>query len=420
MKKFLFLLALLAAHEAVNAQKGTFIWTDTTTNYVNHRIISLIQHKNELFALSKSQDINFQNPHPSFSRISLDGKVQNFTVYSNVGNLYELNAIVAQPDGNIRIYGTVNEGGKFVPYINSVTAKGDMPMTTTTMVNVPHYVGDAKQVNQNDVVWTKAIRGSQTGRYNAFAYRVNMAKGDAQVWRTPLTSELNEESAKLVVLPDTSVLLLCKRYVDETFLSFTSVIYKIDPKGALLWSKELTDYTDFTNQNLTADANFIYYTNSNGDEKSGLSQGNLLKLDQKGELVKRVAIENMNPTGALLLKSGKVLVYGGVYKPEGIQFIKRAKVLLFDDKGMQLKERTMEVWDKPDSDLPSMAISMKPTSTDFLTAIQLTDGRVALAGRVYMPMQVHPNKIMLSARANRNLLVIAGDDGLWEGLLDKK
>ena len=395
------------------AQKDIFYWTDTSTAYINHRILSLVEYKKNVYALSKSQDKDFDNPHPSFSRISLQGKVQNFTVYPDVNDIYELNALVVQPNEELRFYGTAVNNRKFIPYINSVTQSGVMANTSFMMVSVPHFVGDAKQINASECVWAKSIQGSATNRYNAFVYRVDMSKGDNIVWKAILSSEYNEECTRLVVLPDTSVLLLCKRYTDETFLSWIPVIYKMDPKGTILWNKELTDFADFADQNLAADKNSIYYSNSMGNEKAGTNSGNIIKLDQKGEVLSRVAIEEMNPNGILVLKSGKVLLYGGVYKPLGMQFVEKGKVILMDDKLTKIKDRAMNDFDKPDGELPSLAMMTKPTSSDILTAIQLSDGRVALAGRVYMPRYTKPDEIMLSPRFNRNLLIFAGDDGVW-------
>jgi len=77
------------------------------------------------------------------------------------------------------------------------------------------------------------------------------------------------------------------------------------------------------------------------------------------------------------------------------------------------KEREMGMMDAPDAELPGLAMTMKPTSSDFLTAIQLKDGRVVLGGRDYMPLQIHPDKILLSPRANQNLMIFCDSNGLW-------
>lgn len=420
MKSFKFTLLILFLSLNAISQTSVFIWTDTSTTYVNHRIVSLIEYEKNLYALTKSQDINFENPHPAFSKISLQGKVQNFTVYKDASDIYDLNALVVQPDKKIRIYGTCNTNGIFVPYINSVTQAGVMENSSFIMVSVPHFVGDAKQVSSNECVWAKSIRGSATNRYNAYVYRIDMSKNDNIVWKAILSSEFNEECSKLTVLPDTSVILLCKRYTDETFLSWVPVIYKMDAKGAILWNKELSDYSDFSGQNIIANKEAIYYTNYNGNEKNGTSNGVLVKLDQQGEILNRIAVENMNPNGALILKSGNILLYGGVYKPAGRNFVKKGKVMLYDSKGMKIKEREMGELDRPDAELPGMVISMMPTSSEFITALQLSDGRIALAGRVYMPLHEGPDEILLSDRANRNLLVFAKEDGTWPNVLDEK
>ncbi len=414
MKKNVLSLLFLFLSLALSAQKGIFFWTDTSTAYINHRIVNIIQNGNSLYALSKSQDAEFQNPHPSFSRITLQGKVQNFSVYPSVADLYDLNAQVMQPDGKIRIYGTTLSNNKFSPFINSVTPEGEMANTTFVMVSVPHFTGDAKQISKDECVWVKSIRGSATNIYNAFVYRINMANNDMQTWRCPIKSDFNEESSKLIVLPDTSVLLLCKRYADETFLSWTSVIYKIDPKGQLLWTKELGDFTDFESHSICSNGGSIYYTNCQGNEKTGISASNIVELDQNGELIRRIPLDNINATGAIVLSNGKLLVYGGRYTMSGRLFIKKARVMLFDNKLTLIKEREMGALDRPDSELPGLGASQNPTSSDFLCGVQLADKRIAIGGRVYMPLHHQGTMDMiLSQKANRNLLILCDENGEW-------
>jgi hypothetical protein len=69
------------------------------------------------------------------------------------------------------------------------------------------------------------------------------------------------------------------------------------------------------------------------------------------------------------------------------------------------------MFDAPDAELPGLAMTTWPTASDFLTAIQLSDGRIALGGRVYMPMQTKPDEIILSPRINRALLLIMDKNG---------
>ncbi len=409
--KSLSLFLFLSTHAL--AQKDIVFWTDTSTAYINHRVISMLEYKKEIYLLSKSQDATFSDPHPSFSRVSMQGKLQNFTVYPDVKNLYELNAMVVQPNEDLRIYGTCVSNGKFTPYINSVSPAGVMAANTFMMVNVSHFVGDAININTRECVWAKSIQGSANNKFNAYVYRVDMSKNDNISWKTVLSQEFNEECSRLVVLPDTSILLLCKRYTDESFAGWVPVIYKMDSKGNLQWTKELTAYGDFTVQNLTADENYIYYSNSMGNDKSRVNSGNIVRLDQQGEVVNRVAIVDMNPNGILVLRSGKILLYGGEYKTEGVQIVEKAKVTLFDGKLTKIKERVMGAYDKPDAELPGLVISMMPSSSDILTAIQLSDGRVALAGRVYMPLHTGADDILLSPRTNRNLLILTQEDGVW-------
>lgn len=398
---------------SASSQSKILYWTDTSTQFINHRIINMVEQNNFIYALSRSQDEGFNEIRPSFSRVTTKGEKKNFTVYADA-KVYEVKAIVPKPDGKIRIYGVAtDQSNKFVPYLNDVSPEGKMDNTNYVMVGVPHFMGDARAVSATSCVYVKSIRGSANQLFNSFVYRLDMANNDNIQWKCILSSTFNEESSRLWILPDTSVLVLVKRYTDASFISYTSVLYKIDNSGKLIWSKEFEDYPDFSEHNISASATNIYYVNSTGDERTGTSQSNVVKLNQAGEIEKVMALENINANGVLVLKSGKVLIYGGAYKPDGNQFVEKGKVVLMSANLDKEKEREMGMLDAPDAELPGLAMTMKPTSSDFLTAIQLKDGRVVLGGRDYMPLQTHPDKILLSARANQNLMIFCDSNGLW-------
>ena len=192
MKKIMFSTLMLISATLVTAQKGTFFWTDTSSPYINHRIVSLSASDRYIYALSKSNDTDYKEARPSFSRLDLQGKLLNFTVYPNVQDLYDLNSLVKMPDGNLRMYGSVYNNERFSPYINNVTPQGMMNANTYTMVSVPHFTGDAVQAGPSSVIWTKAIRGSATNRYNAYVYRIDLANRDQEKWKCILKSEFNE------------------------------------------------------------------------------------------------------------------------------------------------------------------------------------------------------------------------------------
>jgi len=77
------------------------------------------------------------------------------------------------------------------------------------------------------------------------------------------------------------------------------------------------------------------------------------------------------------------------------------------------------MFDPPDSEIPGLGFSVFPTSSDFLSALVLSDGRIAFGGRVYMPedIKLAVEELMFAPRYNFNLVVFAkqnGDFGLYK------
>jgi hypothetical protein len=77
----------------------------------------------------------------------------------------------------------------------------------------------------------------------------------------------------------------------------------------------------------------------------------------------------------------------------------------------EIKQDEMGMFDGPDAFLPSLAMAAFPTASDFLTAIQLSDGRIACAGRVFMPSETSPEKVIGADRYNKAFLVLMSADG---------
>ena len=85
--------------------------------------------------------------------------------------------------------------------------------------------------------------------------------------------------------------------------------------------------------------------------------------------------------------------------------ITKAKFIIINKELADIKEDELSIQDKPDSELPKEVVKLYPTSSDLLTAIQLKDGRIAIAGRVNMPINKLSKEINM-ARQNNALLVL--------------
>jgi hypothetical protein len=137
----------------------------------------------------------------------------------------------------------------------------------------------------------------------------------------------------------------------------------------------------------------------------------LFTLDSNGTQIQMTETSEICANGVLTLNNGNIFLYGSKYQAVGNYIITKAAYTLYDPAMKIVKEDMMGMIDGPDAYLPGLYISMFPTSSDFLTAIQLSDGRIACGGRVYMPRETTPVAIQTSERYNRAFLVLMDDNG---------
>ena len=76
-----------------------------------------------------------------------------------------------------------------------------------------------------------------------------------------------------------------------------------------------------------------------------------------------------------------------------------------------IKEEELSIQDKPDSEYPAEAMKKLPTSSDLIAGYELNDGRIALAGRVFMPINKAAAKNINTARHNCALLILTDKNG---------
>ena len=93
------------------------------------------------------------------------------------------------------------------------------------------------------------------------------------------------------------------------------------------------------------------------------------------------------------------------------QVIKKGKYIIINNNFEILTKNELSNNDFPDSKFIGSSKSILPSSSDFLSAIQLSDGRIACAGRIIMPKNLNPDKIANSPRYNNALLLIMDISG---------
>jgi hypothetical protein len=212
-------------------------------------------------------------------------------------------------------------------------------------------------------------------------------------------------------MKDGSFILLAKLYNDE-LSSYTSLIYKISTAGEMIWKKNLEVYPIFQGQGIAEGKNkSLIYVCSIGAEKDITGTTKMLTLDSSGNTLSTIEIPDIRANGVLALNNGNFFVYGSHFQQAGMYIISKACYKIYNPKFVKIKEDEMGMFDGPDAYLPSLAITTWPTASDFLSAVQLSDGRIACAGRVYMPDEIAPDKIIFSDRINKAFLVLMDTDG---------
>lgn len=411
-KKSSLLFLLLCILPAISfSQTGVSWFGDSTSKLVNNRIISIKESSNgDLYLLGKASDGVFNNPNPYWAVCDKTGKLKSQTTLAASNKYYEINNFTICSSDRFRIWGTETVNEKLTISLNTINAQGEIQGTDAIMTNTNTLTGDVCQLDNEYAVLAKTVQSSSTGRYHISIYKYNLLN-DQQTWYKTLTTEDNEEASKVFALKDGSIIVLGKIY-NEQLTAYTSLIYKLSPAGELLWKKNLNAYSTFYAQGISEGKNkTLFYICSTGNESIPESSTKVYSLDSNGTLISVKEIEDIRANGVLTLKNGNVFLYGSTFKTIGAYIISKATFIIFTSEMNSLKQDEMTMMDGPDAFLPSLYISAYPTASDFLTAIQLADGRIACGGRVYMPAETSPPAIITSERYNKAFLVLMDAEG---------
>jgi hypothetical protein len=393
------------------SQTGVFWFGDSTSHLVNNRIISIKENSSgDLFMLGKASDTAYANIHPYWAVCDKAGKLKSQVTLPTTNQFYELNNFTICSADRVRIWGTEMSNNRLTMSLNTINAKGEIEEQNAMMTNTTTLTGDVCQLDATYAVMAKTVQSSSTGKFHISIYKYNL-QNDQQVWYKTLPTEENEEASKVFALKDGSLIVLGKLY-NEALTSYSTLLYKLSPAGETVWKKDIAGYGNFHAQGISEGKNkSLIYVCSIGSEIQASGSTKLFLLDSNGNVNSQKVIENIRANGVLTLKDGNIFVYGSHYQKVGIYIISKAAYKIYAPDLKAVKEDEMGMFDGPDAFLPSLYISAFPTASDFITAIQLTDGRIACAGRVYMPYPSTPDNILFSDRHNNAFLVLMNKDG---------
>ncbi len=408
---FSFLLLLSIVAGTVSAQTGVTWFGDSSSAFVNNRIISIKEGTNgDLYLLGKATDRGYKNIHPYWAVCDKSGKMRSQKTVATENSIFDLNNFTVCGEDKFRIWGTEIVNNRATLFLGTVNAAGEMPGTDAMLTNTATFCGDVCQVDAQHAILAKTVQSSKTGKYHISFYKYNV-QTDQQVWYKTLDAEGNEEASKIFVLKDGSIILLGKLY-NDMLSSYKTLIYKVTSAGEPVWRKELDAYPVFHNHGIAEGKNkSLVYVCSIGEEKDASGSTKMIALDSTGKVMSTTELKDIRANGILGLKDGNFFVYGCHFQVAGHYIISKACYRMFSPELEETGKDEMGMFDGPDAYLPNLAMTAWPTASDFITAIQLSDGRIACAGRVYMPEETHPDKIILSARVNKAFLVLMDEKG---------
>jgi hypothetical protein len=396
LKRPLLIIKVLLIGYSLSGQNYT--WGDTTS-VVNYTVISILEAKpNQLFVLGRISDGDFKNPKIIFSKVTLSGQV--FTkICSEPANLSDLNSMLFQPDGMLRVYGTsLMQNGLSSVNMTLINPANNTVQKSVTEPNPSQHSGDVKPINQKELIQTKSIKNSTTGVFNIFASRMLMQVPDIEKKKILLQSKFNEFPVTFSILPDSSFYILAKRYTDQGMTKPMGVIYSIKPDFTSVWNMEILNSAGLSNQYMTcAKDGWIYYFCSM-KESNGLSSSKGYIFDKNGTKLRQISIDSFYVSCVLMLKNGNVLITGYknlMVKTSGTE---RASYILFDRTLKKLKSKT-----PLQTDLNS--------SSEYNTAIQTANGKIVLGGRVFQPVNANQGQNKLQNKPNKFLISVLNENG---------
>jgi hypothetical protein len=410
LKRLALLVKLLLFWLTMDGQ--IYTWGDLNQVNCNHSVVSIIEGKtNDIIILGKVADKNFKNLKIGYSRIATDGKVLSNQILEEKLSFYDINALLNQPDGMLRIYGTVIlANGMLVPYLNDINPENGSKLNFASTITDLGIFGDVKLIDKTDIITLKGKKNLSTGNFAIYAQKSDIASNNMQKNYISIDSKFNEEPKSLYVLPDTSFYMLGRRDIDRDRSKSIGIMYYISPDFKIMWNMQVLNSVGLSNQCMTCgkDGWIYYFSSKKEDENTSCSTKGFI-FEKDGNKIRQIEIDSCFINATLTLKNGNILVAGYKIQKSGQNTLKKAHYIVYNPTLKKIKSRTLGPADKPDAELTT---TTQPVSSEYTTAIQLSNGKIVLGGNALLPVNTTPEKIASSARANKYLIAILSAEGV--------
>ena len=412
MKKSFPTLFLLLLFFSVKAQyTGLVTFLDKMPDRPHTHIIDLKEAKDHsIYLLGECKDDKFQQTSSWLTKIDANGK----TLMANNGekklDVKDLKRVILTEKEDVLFLGNKDsDGGK--PQSFAQLYDKDLKINTVVVMamSYPIILGDAINYDPNTVLIAQSNRKQNNNKFN-----ITLLKGPINkyfpVEFASIPSEFNELTSNIVLNSKKDAILSCIRFDGKTM---SNIIYAVNQKGEKIWEYVPDVANDFINSNLTIDKNDNpIFTCSFRNATTYMSSTVVVKLDNKGKLVKQKTIENIKANGIMVLKNNKYLVYGANFQPyDNRIIISRAGYNILDADLNEILHEELIQTDIPTT-MASIDFKSNPISTEFNRAIQVYDGRIAFGGRINYPKDYGSKTTEASsARNNQGCVLFTTQDG---------
>ncbi len=393
------------------AQTGIFYYPSLNKEYVHNNIVGIAEAANtEIYLIGKASNEDYSKSIPYFGRYDKKGEPLIHNFYENYP-VWDIKNLVITAGQSIKLYGTTYNKNKYNPFylLVSPTGKIESKSPATTVYNTILSDIDSK----DNFVAAAHTKIGENKKYNIIVHKIDPSE-EVYIWSTPISTEINEEATKVIVCSDNSIMVLGKEYRND-MKTYTPIVYRLSSAGKVLWRVGITVPPNFFTQDIIqVDRSTFIYMCSYGKEYLGTSETRLIQLSSGGNAVKANTIPNINANGLLLLESKKVLLYGSNLAIISGRVVTRAKYAIIAKSLEAEYQRELGSADAPDALMPQKIATALPSTSDFSSAIRLSDGRIALSGKVYMSSNPGKPNPRGSDRFNAPMLVIL--DKLGKGI----
>ncbi|RLD60950.1 MAG: hypothetical protein DRJ01_08795 [Bacteroidetes bacterium] len=403
-KNCLAIIALLIfiniSHLAIS-QTSVFYYDNQSKAYPNNQIVRILEASNkDLYLLGKISDSKYQVNKPSLIRLDKKGNFLKRKILP-AKYLNNLNGMILLPSQDIKIFGSCKNNDKYYPYESTVTPDGTVRTKEAGFSVFSTWLNDVRSIDEEHalVVETKKVK---TGKFNISVYKIN-TKNNEQEWFKKISSEDNEEADKILVLRNNNIVILGKKYTDD-LTSYVPIIYKLTPEGRQIWKKGIDVPRNFYSQSICVNRRgVLYYICGYTKETTGLCETRIITLSSENKELRHKTFRNISANGILSITNSSFIIYGSNVLVKNNRVVTKAKYIVFDDELNVLSQKQLGQKDVPDSEFSKKKFYISPTNSDLITALKLSDGRIACAGKIYMP---NMRNIKNSPKRNNALLLL--------------